>query len=203
MLTMREEGEDAHFTGQVQFVEQKGLVCKEGQETRPGLKPLSLGKTIRAERELMVCPWSFHVLHGSQDKAHICSCMFTVLAPPPVVPSSGRNTRCLRRDWTLSPPYSPKPSTFSAEENRSFTFGFTKLSFLRFSLNPTLPPPSLTPLPRVIISPVPAFLLEPSLCAPKPWPRGKSLASMSRQQAPLAHNKESIFFPGSIFWATR
>lgn len=40
----------------------------------------------------------------------------------------------------------PKPSTFSAEENRSLTFGFTKLSFLRFSLNPTLPPFSY-PLP--------------------------------------------------------
>lgn len=146
MLTMREEGEDAHFTGQVQSVEQKGLVCKEGQETRPGLKPLSLGKTI------MVCPWSFHVLHGSQDKAHICSCMFTVLAPPPVVPSSRRNTSCLRRDWTLSPPYSPKPSTFSAEENRSFTFGFTKLSFLRFSLNPTLPPFSYSPPPCYYLS---------------------------------------------------
>ena len=169
------------------------MVCKEGQETRPGLKPLALGKTIRAEKELMVYPWSFYVLHGSQDKAHICTRMFTVLPPPPVVPSSRRNTRYLRRDWRLPLPYLPKPSTFSAEENRSLTFGFYQAEFPEVLIKSYIAPPFLTPSSRVIISLLPAFLLEPLLRAPKPWPRGKSLASMSRQQAPLAHNKESIF----------
>lgn len=60
----------------------------------------------------------------------------------------------------------PKPSTFSAEENRSLTFGFTKLSFLRFSLNPTLPPFSY-PLPPCYYLSFACVFLEPSLCAPK------------------------------------
>lgn len=59
-----------YWTGAIWRAEGLDLLGREGD--RLGVKPLTLGKTIRAERELMVYPWSSRVLHGSQNKAHTC-----------------------------------------------------------------------------------------------------------------------------------
>lgn len=122
--------------------------------------------------------------------------MFTYVyctAPPPVVPSSRRNTRCPRRDWSLSPPYLPKPSTFSAEENRSLTFGFYQAEFPEVLIKSYIAPPFLPPLPMLLSLLCLRFFWSPRYVPQSPGQRGNSLASMSKQQAALAHNKESLF----------
>lgn len=68
----------------------------------------------------------------------------------------------------------------------SLIFGSTKLSVLLLSLKSSICL-SCNLFFYVISTSLAAFLLEPSTYT-------KSLAMMSRQQAPLAHNKDFYFF---------